>query len=737
MKKKSLYIKNLFFVILLTFFTANVTKAQSVSWTDNFTSGVTPTGAQCTNWNNFRALLTPRCYTQIKISGTFDVTGITVVNQADINIIAANLLAGIDFNLFTNGHQWTYCASRNELWLDPPSLCSGANCPVGYILRPCQGNYNYGGVNTATCNPPTQTMNLDFNYGAAPAAAGIITGTASVCLGQTGVVYTVPPIANATGYNWSFPAGATIVGGANTNSVTVNFALNAVSGVVTVIGTSTCGAGQVSPNFILTVLPLPAAAGIITGPISVCKGSTGIVFSVAAIVNAVGYNWIVPVGATITAGANTVSITVNFSIGALSGNVIVTGTNTCGNGTLSSHNIVLNPLPTVALANLNAVCVNAAAFALSGGTPIGGTYSGVGVAGGSFNPALAGVGTHTITYSYTNGNGCQNFATKTIVVNPLPTVTLSNINPICVDAQVFPLNGGAPVGGTYSGVGVAGGNFDPAVAGAGTHTVTYTFTNGNSCQNSATNTIVVNPLPVVGLTNQNTVCVDAASFTLTGGTPIGGGYSGNGVVFGNFDAATAGVGTHTITYTYFDGNGCSNSASNTIVVNPLPTVTLSFTLAPVCVDVLPYALAGGIPAGGTYSGVGVAAGNFSPVVAGVGTHVISYTYADANGCQDIATNNIIVDACTGISENTDITQLSVFPNPTNGMFTVDLTINSEQQIELELLNTLGDVVKVENYNLQKGNSKISVSIKNLSKGMYYVKTQTEKGIFINSIIVNQ
>ena len=90
-----------------------------------------------------------------------------------------------------------------------------------------------------------------------PAAAGIITGTAIVCQGQTGVNYFVPLITDATGYVWTLPFGATITAGANTNSITVDFSSAASSGNITVYGTNACGNGIVSPDYALTVSPLP------------------------------------------------------------------------------------------------------------------------------------------------------------------------------------------------------------------------------------------------------------------------------------------------------------------------------------------------------------------------------------------------------------------------------------------------------------------------------------------------
>ena len=56
----------------------------------------------------------------------------------------------------------------------------------------------------------------------------------------------------------------------------------------------------------------------------------------------------------------------------------------------------------------------------SSGSPMGGSFSGLGVSGNNFNASVAGTGTKTITYSYTDGNGCSNSATTNITVNALP-----------------------------------------------------------------------------------------------------------------------------------------------------------------------------------------------------------------------------------------------------------------------------------------------------------------------------
>jgi hypothetical protein len=179
-----------------------------------------------------------------------------------------------------------------------------------------------------------------------PGPAGTITGTSTVCAGANGVAYFVAPIANTVTYVWTLPAGATIASGPGTNSITVNFAANASSGNITVYGNNLCGNGTTSPPFAVTVTPLPAAAGTITGPASVCQGDAGVVYTVPAIANATGYSWQLPTGASIVSGGNTNSITVNFSSTAVSGNITVFGTNSCGNGTVSPNfPVSVNPIP--------------------------------------------------------------------------------------------------------------------------------------------------------------------------------------------------------------------------------------------------------------------------------------------------------------------------------------------------------------------------------------------------------
>jgi len=126
-------------------------------------------------------------------------------------------------------------------------------------------------------------------------------------------------------------------------------------------------------------------------------------------------------------------------------------------------------------------------------SPAGGTFSGPGVSGANFSAFAAGSqgSPHTITYTYSDGIGCANYATNSIVVLPFPVVSFSNLAPYyCTNFHSDFLNG-TPTGGTFSGPGMTGNLFNPSTAGAGTHTISYTYSAANGCSNTYSQTVVV------------------------------------------------------------------------------------------------------------------------------------------------------------------------------------------------------------------------------------------------------
>jgi hypothetical protein len=96
----------------------------------------------------------------------------------------------------------------------------------------------------------------------------------------------------------------------------------------------------------------------------------------------------------------------------------------------------------------------------------------------------------TITVTANNTCGSSTAATLPITVNTLPTVNLSlTLDTLCLNSSPLSLSGGMPSGGIYSSVGVISGIFDPTTI--GTFTITYSYTDANSCSNTASENIVV------------------------------------------------------------------------------------------------------------------------------------------------------------------------------------------------------------------------------------------------------
>jgi gliding motility-associated-like protein len=311
----------------------------------------------------------------------------------------------------------------------------------------------------------------------------------------------------------------------------------------------------------------------------------------------------------------------------------------------------VNPLPFINFPPLSDVCVNESSFQLNTATPTPGNYSGTGILNNEFFPANATAGTHLLTFTYTDNNGCTNFDTSSIVVKDTSTIVFANLSDVCIDASPFTLNTATPLLGTYTGNGITNDTFDPAAAGVGLHTITYTFTNLQNCTTSKTASIRVNDLPNLTFPSVSNICIDNPPITLNTATPTPGNYSGPGVSNNIFTAANAGAGTHILTYTYTDNYSCTNSVDANYTINPLPVVNFP-PLNDVCLNQTPFVLNTATPQGGVYSGTGVSNNIFNPQTAGVGTHILFCDVIDNNGCTNSDSSEIVVKPLPNIQITT-------------------------------------------------------------------------------------
>ncbi len=163
-----------------------------------------------------------------------------------------------------------------------------------------------------------------------------------------------------------------------------------------------------------------------------------------------------------------------------------------------------------------------------------------------------------------DANGCQYTSVLNVAAGTPPVdATITPFGPMCIDATPITLD--AVDIGTFTGAGVLGGIFDPAVAGVGTHTITNTIVDG--CGGLATFDVIVNPLPVVSFTaNENNGCAPIeVIFTNTGdvGTSCEWEF-GDGAISLTCGSAThiyTNAGTYDATLSVTDVNGCTNSVT--------------------------------------------------------------------------------------------------------------------------------------------------------------------------------
>ena len=294
----------------------------------------------------------------------------------------------------------------------------------------------------------------------------------------------------------------------------------------------------------------------------------------------------------------------------------------------------------------------------------------------------------TMYYVRAVGSSCGPTACVSIFINVFAiNVFQVPFDTLCSnDSTPYTLNGGNPTGGTYSGTGVSNGVFDPIVAGLGTHTITYSYTDPNGCNGSVDEDIVIkesNLKPETISASTTEICdgsyavlwLDSLQNDLIpgtmwvwyegecgGGTPIDTTYNLNTYLFDNtgapildpitgdhlyvHDTIVVSPSSTTNYYVRTEGGECgpTDCLGITVDVYTLETNLLSFNN--VCgTDVPAFDLTGGIPSGGTYSGTGVTNNVFDPFSAGIGTHDITYTYSSA-GCTITDVETITIHSST-------------------------------------------------------------------------------------------
>lgn len=406
-----------------------------------------------------------------------------------------------------------------------------------FLTRANSGESNYGDFpitfGSATPDPISVSLSGTECYSetcatilSLPSQPGAITGNSTPCIGAN-LVYTVPIVSGIT-YTWTFPSGWAIVSGQNTNSVTV--IVGATSGNIQVTPSNACGTGP-SQSLAVNPMDVPAQPSAITGSTSPCVGSSQN-YSVTN-VSGVTYTWNFPAGWTQTAGGTTNAVTI--TVGANSGNIQVTPSNTCGNGT--PRNLAVNPSPIPVLTNngpyttcsgtgpginLNASTSTPSTFSWTIGTITGGITGATPSSGNTINQVLTnpsnstnGSVNYVVTPTSISGLCVGSPTTIQVIVEPAPTVNpISNAtycSGVVVPASSF---GSSVAGSTYTwtsstdiGFGTSGSGNIPAYTTVNlsgspvTATISVIAKSPSNCFGPARNfTVTINPTTVPTIT---------------------------------------------------------------------------------------------------------------------------------------------------------------------------------------------------------------------------------------------
>lgn len=407
--------------------------------------------------------------------------------------------------------------------------------------------------------------------------------------------------------------------GATTNAIVIN-----PTQTTTYTATISDGISSCQEQIVVTV---PADPTITTsGPSAICNGSSVQLTSSSTTGNAWYKN-----GQPILVGGNGQRLTVSQA-----GVYSVTTTTTiynCINTSTNSITVSIIPLPTIGITTLplTGIVCKGDELTLNGTGGVSYDWSGGAINGVAF-PVIQS-GTYTVTG--TDVNGCVNTASTTITVNNASAVSIAmtpSAGIICANDSVTLLATGS-VNYTWD-RGISNGQkFNPTV----TRLYTVIGTDANGCKDTVTKTVTVSNLPNLSITmvpESGIICLnDSVILSATGANNY---RWSQGIINGQkFNPTTTGI--YTVVGT--DVNGCSNTISTTVQVNPLPVVTIGLipTSGIICLKDSSTLTATGADNYTWDNGV-VNGQSFNPI----STKTYTVIGTDANGCTATVSKNIQV-----------------------------------------------------------------------------------------------
>ena len=504
--------------------------------------------------------------------------------------------------------------------------------------------------------------------------------------------------AGASSYTWASSAGSM-------SSVTGTTITVTPSGLTTYTVTGSSGVCT-APIFTLAVNVHALPTVTVNSP-TICAGDVATLNAGGA----VSYTW--------NAGA-TGSTYTDSPAGNTDYTVTGTDLNNCSNSAVSS--VVVNSLPIIVV-NSPTICIGDAATLTASGA-ITYTWSTTETTS-SISPTVTATTNYTITA--TDGNNCTSSDTTSIYVNALPTLTVTP-QTICLAATAT-LVASPTTLATYTWSAGLSSTSGSSVTGSPAVFTTYTVsaTDLNGCIGTTTTSIdVVSSLTVTAMATDTAICgvgnsttltgLGASSYTWTSSAGTMSGTSGS-----NITVTPSGLTTYTV-----EGSSGTCAASQytlSVNVNALPTVSISASATTLCAGATATLTANGAI---TYTW-STSATTISIAASPTVTTNYTVTGTDANNCTNTDTLSLIVNCTVGIDKITaSNTQISIYPNPNNGVFVIETTT----QQTLHMFDVNGKLVLTKTID-----GPTTLEMNNIVDGVYTITFISTAGTVNKKVII--
>ncbi len=691
-----------------------------------------PGGASSYVFSNGSNTVSPTANQSYTVTGT-SAAGCTATAVSDVTVLA-----------------------RPAVSVNSGTICAG----TVFTLNPVGGvSYSINSPgNSATVSPLTSTTYPVYSFG----SNGCISATAAIA----NVSVTAAPAVTVN--SGSICAGAVFtINPQGANSYTYITGSPTVSPLTTtsysIIGSSTL-TGCVSPEVVSTVT-VNALPSVSVNSGTVCSGQVFTMSPTGA--GAVTFSY--------SNGSNTVIPTGNASY-----SVTAYSAQGCASPTQAVSNVTVSTSPVISV-NSGTVCQGSPFVVIANGAV---TYS---YSAGS-PTVYPNVSSIVLVTGFSN-EGCPsvNTASSTVIVNPLPTLTLTSPTGVCLGSIAT-----MSVSGAISYTWISDNSHANTFTASPTSNTVYTVTGTDNNGCVGTKTVLLNVFVLPTLTvNSGAVCpggtftmvpTGALTYTFSSGSPIVSpittstygviGTDANGCISLNPAISTVSIvntltvsvsgntticegGSTTLTasgastyswttnaltntvslsptsttaYTVIGVNGsCSDTLEVSVLVKPAPNLILSSSSPVLCIGQTAVLTVDGAS---TYSWEGLS--TTDPTVAVSPSVATSYTVTgvSAASCSATAVITQSVQDCTGIPDlSNSQTHAFIYPNPNTGKFVVEITdIGSE----LTVFNSLGSLI----YTKTLSSSQTEVDLRNNPKGVYFVYINRSGIPIVHKVIID-